>query len=81
MTSPARAETFLSDSSACSTAGPACSSSRWPASVGVTFRDVRDSNVTPSRVSSWRTDWLSAEVETPNSRAAAAKLWRRATLR
>jgi hypothetical protein len=39
------------------------------------------SSATPSRFSSCRTDWLRADVETPRSLAAAAKLRRRATAR
>jgi len=69
----------LSDSSARSTAGPASRSNRSPAAVGATLRDERASRLTPSLVSSCRTDWLSAELEMPSSRAAAAKLRRRAT--
>src|SRR6266571_9401754 len=79
VTSPGWTDTVFSDSSACSTAGPACSSSRCPASVSATLREVRVKSDTPSRASSWRTDWLSAEGDTPSSRAAAAKLRRRAT--
>ena len=81
VTSPGFADTVRSDSSACSTAGPAFSSRRCPASVSATVREVRMSNVTPRRTSSCRTDWLKAEVETPRSLAAPAKLWRRATAR
>lgn len=71
VTSPRLALTVFSDSSAWSTAGPAFSSRRCPASVSATLREVRASSVTPRRVSSWRTDWLRAEVETPRSLAAA----------
>mgnify|MGYP001553466296 CR=1 FL=1 len=46
------AVTDFSDSSACSTAGPAVSRSRCPASVSATLRDVRVSNATPTRASS-----------------------------
>ena len=55
VTSPGRTETVFSDSSACSTAGPACSSSLRPASVSATLREVRVKSDTPSRASSWRT--------------------------
>ena len=79
VTSPGRTDTVFRDSSAWSTAAPAFSSRRCPASVSATVRDVRVSSVTPRRASSCRTDWLSAEVDTPRCLAAAAKLRWRAT--
>jgi hypothetical protein len=51
---------------------PACSSSRRPGSVSATLLVVRDSNVTPRRASSYRTDWLRAEEEIPGSDAVTA---------
>nr|AAK59400.1 unknown [Myxococcus xanthus DZF1] len=80
-TSPGRAVAVFRASSACSTGGPADSSRRRPASVRDTLRVVRVSNTTPSRVSNWRTDWLSADADTPSSEAAAAKLRLRPTTR
>ncbi len=65
VTSPGRADTVFRDSSAWSTAAPAVSSRRRPASVSATLREVRPRSVTPRRASSCRTDWLSAEVDTP----------------
>src|SRR5256714_13883755 len=62
-------------------AGPACSKRRLPAAVRATLRVVRESNVTPSFASNWRTAWLSADGEIPSSDAAPAKLRRRATAR
>ena len=52
MTSPGRADTVLRDSRAWSTAAPAFSSRRCPASVSATVREVRVSKVTPRRASS-----------------------------
>lgn len=56
-------------------------SSRSPASVGETLRVVRVSSRMPSRVSSARTVWLSAEGDTPSCAAAQVKLRSRATAR
>ena len=52
-----------------------------PASVGDTLRVVLVSSTTRSCSSSCLTAWLTAEVETPSSRAAPVKLRRRATAR
>ena len=60
-------------------AGVRRSSSRAPASVGVTLRVVRLSRRTPSLASSRRTASLKVEADTPRSVAAARKLRRRAT--
>ena len=54
-------------------------SSRSPASVGDTLRVVRVSSRTPSRASSPRMVWLSADCETPSFAAALVKLRSRAT--
>ena len=55
-------------------AGARRSSSRVPASVGVTLRVVRLRSRTPSRASSRRTASLSVEAETPRTAAAPRKL-------
>src|SRR5882672_7411762 len=81
VSSPSRADAALIASSAWLIAGPACSKRRLPAAVSATLRVVRESNVTPSFASSWRTAWLSADGEIPSSDAALAKLRRRATAR
>lgn len=52
---------------------------RAPASVTETLRVVRVSRRTSMRVSSARTEWLSADGETPNCAAARVKLPSRAT--
>ena len=59
--------------------GPILSSRRWPASVGDTARVVRVRRRTPSRASSWRMVWLSADCERPAFLAARVKLRSRAT--
>ncbi|MNT46859.1 hypothetical protein D3C72_1835320 [compost metagenome] len=64
-----------------SNSGAMASMSRWPASVGATLRVVRASRRTPSRSSSARSVWLSAEGVTPSFAAAFVKLWSRATAR
>src|SRR6202048_3729951 len=81
VTSPGRADAAFSASTAWLTAGPRRSSNPPPASVSAALRVVRKRRTVPSRASSWRTDWLRAEGEIPNSAAAAAKLRRRATAR
>lgn len=52
---------------------------RSPASVGETLRVVRVNSRMPSRVSSARMVWLSAEGDTPSCAAARVKLRSRAT--
>ena len=49
-------------------------SRRSPASVGATLRVVRVSSRSPSRSSSPRMVWLSADCETPSFAAALVKL-------
>ena len=55
-----------------------CRSRRSPASVGETLRVVRVSSRSPSRASSPRMVWLSADCETPSLAAALVKLRSRA---
>lgn len=62
-----------------SIAGPSVASNRSPAAVADTLRVVRVSNRTPSRVSSRRRVWLSADCEVPSSAAARVKLFSAAT--
>ena len=62
-------------------AGCARSRKRLPASVKPTLRVVRVNSATPTRPSSARTAWLTAEGVTPRSAAAARKLLRSATRR
>jgi hypothetical protein len=71
----------VSAASACPTGGPALSSNRRPSPVSDTLRVLRTSSVTRSSCSRCRTAWLTADVETPSSRAAPLKLCRRATAR
>src|SRR5215204_2776134 len=59
--------------------GPMLWSRRSPASVGETLRVVRLRSRTPSRSSSSRMVWLSADWETPSLAAALVKLRSRAT--
>ena len=63
-----------------SSAGPSAFSSCSPACVGATRRVVRVSRRTPSRVSSRRTVWLSADWEVPSLAAARVKLCSSATV-
>jgi hypothetical protein len=79
--SPGFADTSVSAASACSSPGPALPMSRLPASVREKLRVVRASRTTRSCSSSWRTAWLTADLDTPSSRAALVKLRRRATAR
>ena len=58
---------------------PSVCSSRAPASVGDTLRVVRVSSRMPSRVSSARRVWLSADCDTRSCAAARVKLPSRAT--
>ena len=60
-------------------AGPTVRSRRSPASVGATLRVVRVNSRSPSRASSPRRVWLSADCETPSCAAARVKLRSRAT--
>ncbi|MCY1242380.1 hypothetical protein D9M72_553380 [compost metagenome] len=69
----------VSSVSNCSKCGTRVASSRSPASVGETLRVVRVSRRTPSRASSARMVWLSADCETPSWAAALVKLRSRAT--
>ncbi len=55
-------------------AGAMLSTNCAPAAVSETLRVVRWNSRTPMRASSAATAWLSAEVETPSSAAAARKL-------
>lgn len=73
ITSPGLADACVSAPSSWPSAGPALSISWRPASVGDTLRVVRVSSATPSCSSSCRTAWLTADGETPSSRAAALK--------
>ena len=50
-----------------------------PAAVGATLRVVRFNSRTPSRASSWRMVWLSADGDSPRCSAARAKLARSTT--
>ena len=59
--------------------GPTVRSSRSPASVGATLRVVRVRSRSPSRSSSPRIVWLSADCDTPSFAAAFVKLPSRAT--
>ena len=74
-----RSLTAASSASISSNRGPTVSSRRSPASVGETLRVVRVSSRTPSRASSSRIVWLSADCETPSLAAALVKLRSRAT--
>src|SRR5689334_19099729 len=61
--------------------GPTVRRRRSPASVGATLRVVRVRRRKPSRASSARIRWLSADWETPSCAAARVKLRSRATAR
>ena len=63
-----------SSASISSSRGPSVRSRRSPASVGATLRVVRVSSRRPSRSSSPRMVWLSADCETPSFAAARVKL-------
>ena len=75
------AVTASSRASISSRAGRNDSTRRWPASVGATLRVVRVSRRTPSRSSSRRTVWLSADCDVPSRAAARVKLLASATAR
>jgi hypothetical protein len=60
---------------------PRAHGGRSPASVGETLRVVRIRSRTPSRASSPRIVWLSADCETPSFAAAFVKLRSLATAR
>ena len=63
-----------SSASISSNRGPTVASRRSPASVGATLRVVRVSSRSPSRSSSPRMVWLSADCDTPSCAAALVKL-------
>ncbi len=71
--------TAASPASISSSRGATVRSRRSPASVSPTLRVVRVRSRMPSRVSSWRMVWLSADCETPSFAAALVKLRSRAT--
>ncbi len=79
--SPGCAATSARAATSCPTDGPAPSTRRLPASVSETLRVVRARSTTRSCSSSCRTAWLTADLETPSSRAALLKLRCRATTR